>query len=301
MLNNKISLKNEVSKNLILGDINIQKKYGNSEKVVLFANARDEKHIREWAAHHLLLGFDKIIIYDHKSKIPLKEVFKNFDKRVLIIDASLYENPVKIILMNYSVTLAMKIKADWMIYLDADEFLIFNDKNMNIKNFLDNYKHAHSLAINWLMFGSNYLVNDPDGLIIDNYTKSEFMLNPHVKSFVRPNEIINSNNPHFYHIKKKIHMYDILSRRIKEPYSKNIMNFNFNQITAYIAHYVTQCEESFIQRKCRPTDDTGGIKNTIDNDIKNLHNQHNNFINYHPKNTYSDKIKNFLAKYNHNY
>jgi hypothetical protein len=294
-------LNNLVSKNLILGDINIQKIYGKTEKVVLFVNARDEKHIREWAAHHLLLGFDKIIIYDHKSVTPLKETFTKFDKRVLVIDTSFIENPIKQILMNYSVSVAKSLKADWMIYLDADEFLIFNNKNMNIKEFLDYYKHSHSLSINWLMFGSNHLVNDPDGLILENYTKSEFILNQHVKTFVRPNEVLKSNNPHFYHIKKKNHMYDIFNRTMHEPYAKNNINLNFNQIPLYIAHYVTQCEESFIKRKCRPTDDTGTMKNTIENNLKNMHNQHNSYNNFHPKNAYANKVKKFLEKYNYIY
>ena len=38
------------------------RKYGPVRQVILFCNARDEKHLREWVAHHLLLGFDKIII-----------------------------------------------------------------------------------------------------------------------------------------------------------------------------------------------------------------------------------------------
>ena len=33
-----------------------------AKKVGLFCNARDEKNIKEWAAHHLLIGFDVIII-----------------------------------------------------------------------------------------------------------------------------------------------------------------------------------------------------------------------------------------------
>jgi hypothetical protein len=40
-------------------------------KTMLFTNARDEKNMKEWVAHHLLLGFDLIYIFDHKSKIPL--------------------------------------------------------------------------------------------------------------------------------------------------------------------------------------------------------------------------------------
>jgi hypothetical protein len=37
--------------------------YGLTKKVALFTNARDESHIKEWAAHHLLIGFDYIIIF----------------------------------------------------------------------------------------------------------------------------------------------------------------------------------------------------------------------------------------------
>lgn len=200
--------------------------------------------------------------------------------------------------MNNSTNIARKLKADWMIYLDADEFLIFNDKNMNVKKFLNNYNHADLLGINWLLFGSNNLINDPDGLILDNYTKSEFILNSHIKSFVRPNEIIMSNNPHFYHIKRKMRMYDVLNRVIQEPYSNNNIDLNCKKITAYIAHYVIQCQETFIQRKGRPTDDTGNIRTITESDLKDIHKQHNIYNNFHPKSTYAYKIKDFLAKYN---
>ena len=88
---------------------------------------------------------------------------------------------------------------------------------------------------------------------------------------------------------------------MQEPYAKNKINLNFNQIPLYIAHYVTQCEESFIKRKCRPTDDTGTMKNTIENNLKNIHNQHNDYDNFYPKNTYSDNVKKFLEKYNYTY
>ena len=67
-------------------------------KVALFANVRDEKHIKEWAAHHLLIGFDLIYIFDHKSDIPLKSVFKTFDKRV-IIERCEMDGAIKIPLM----------------------------------------------------------------------------------------------------------------------------------------------------------------------------------------------------------
>ena len=54
-------------------------------KVILFTNARDELKLKEWVAHHLLLGFDFIYIFDHKSKIPLKGQFLDFNNTYFLI------------------------------------------------------------------------------------------------------------------------------------------------------------------------------------------------------------------------
>jgi len=59
----------------------LRKKVG---KVILFTNARDELCIKEWIAHHLLLGFNLIYIFDHMSKNPLAEVLRGFDPRVIV-------------------------------------------------------------------------------------------------------------------------------------------------------------------------------------------------------------------------
>jgi hypothetical protein len=290
-----------VNKRLLLGNVNIEKKYSVTKKVVLFANVKDEKHIREWAAHHLLLGFDKIVIFDHKSKIPLEKSFNGFDRRIQIITVSLLENPIKIPLMNLAVSIAKTLNADWMLYLDADEFLILNDKNMNVKQFLDNFNRAHSLGINWLMFGSNHLIKDPNDLILETYTKSDVILNEHVKSFVRPNEVLRASNPHFFHTKNKFRMAGLNKTRITEPYAKNVMNCGFNKVAAYIAHYVTQSEETFRNRKCRPADDTGNMHHAIDYDVSKIHTNFNGFNNLYPKNTYAKRVRNYLLQRNHTF
>ena len=95
------------------------------KKVILFTNARDEKRIKEWAAHHLLIGFNTIYIFDHKSQTPLKDVFKNFDKRVVVERCEMNAAP-KLPLMKRASEIACLMKADWFIYLDADEFIILN-------------------------------------------------------------------------------------------------------------------------------------------------------------------------------
>lgn len=275
-------------------DINIVCK-----KVCLFVNARDEKHIREWAAHHLLIGFDKIVIFDHKSKIPLKKVFENFDTRVKIISISYLEKSIKMVLMNKAAKIANLLKMDWMIYLDADEFIILNKYN-NIKQFLSVNNHADSLGINWLFFGSNHLKKDPNGLILENYTRSDLFLNDHLKSFVRPSKIISCRNPHFYYMKDSTRYFGINNVNIKSLYHCNIYNIEYYKSPIYIAHYVNQSEETFTKRKLNlPRDDTGEHRQL--NNIIEIHDQFNSTENNCPKNKYAENVKLFLKKYNHSF
>ena len=291
--NNNNNLKNQNSKLYLEKPINLICK-----NVCLFTNARDEKNIREWAAHHLLLGFTKIIIFDHKSQIPLSKVFMNFDKRVEIVDVSQMKNPIKIKLMNMASEISRNLDMDWMIYLDADEFLMINKKYVGVKHLLSEFNHADSLQIDWLMFGSNYLEKEPDGLLIENYTKSNIYLNDHVKTFSRPNRIIDAINPHYYIMKNPNRIYGINNKIITKDYHRNDIHLKFEQSPVYIAHYVNQSEETFIKRKINlPSDDRGIMREFDINQIKNIHLQFNDVENNQLKIKYSKNIHNFLDKY----
>jgi hypothetical protein len=269
------------------------------DKVALFTNARDEPHIKEWAAHHLLLGFDYVFITDHLSIHPLTNVFKDFDSRVVINTCTIKTN-IKIHLMNEAITTAKKYNVDWFIYLDADEFIVFNDKVTNIttiKEFLSLYNGtADMIAINWLLFGSNYLENEPDS-ILGSYTKSDIHLDRHIKSFVRPNEALYAGSPHVYAIK---HIYNFYAydRKIGILTSFNESNILCEKCPIYIAHYVNQSRESFIKRKIiKPTDDTGKYRGQKDNHlVENIHNNYNNNDNIQPKRLYHEKVQMFLKE-----
>jgi hypothetical protein len=279
----------------------LKHKYGQTRKVILFTNARDEKNIVEWASHHLLIGFDNIIIFDHKSNTPLTTVFKNFDPRVKIVDVSnLTTSAVKLTLMNKAAAMAKLMGSDFMLYLDADEFLILNDKFIGIKHFLNSYPSSHSIGVNWLMFGSNNLIKEPAEGILKSYIKSCEVLNPHVKSFVRPKEIIDATNPHFYNIRNSSRMVGVGGRQIigDKAFNDNY-TIPFANARAYIAHYVNQSEETFIRRKCLlPADDTGRFRNEMRNqNVTHIHSEYNNVINLYPKQKYSDNITLFMSQY----
>jgi len=260
-------------------------------KTMLFTNVRDEKNMKEWCAHHLLLGFDYICIFDHKSQISLQKEFIHFDKRVSIVRCE-WPNPVKNPLMKQSVHIAKQLNIDWLLYLDADEFLVLN-AFQNVKHMLTIFKNADSLAINWLMFGSNNHKQNPSGTIIENYTKSDLLLNKHVKSFVRPSQVTNITNPHFFHIKnpdRRVSMqYNIMDRHYPEF---NELPIEYTKSNAYIAHYLYQSEETYINRKLKlPRDDVNAFRNKEDN----IHQHHNAVDNTSLVNKYLDNINNFLS------
>lgn len=263
-------------------------------KVMLFTNARDESHIKEWASHHLLLGFDIVYIFDHKSKSPIKNEFVNFKNRV-IVERCEMELPVKLPLMQRAADIAKSAGAHWFIYLDADEFLILNSYP-NVKRMILEFPFAHSIAINWLYFGTNFHVKEPEGLILENYTKSELFLDKHVKTFVKTQFVRKSENPHYYRMHRgSIHIS--INRQIMSPkeLAFNLWNVEYSKSPAYIAHYIFQSEETYINRKIKlPTDDAG----TTRQKCSNIHEyaDFNKYENTVPLNKYASRVKEFIQK-----
>lgn len=259
-----------------------------SRKTILFTNARDEKNMKEWVIHHLLLGFDIVYIFDHKSIIPLKNEFRNFSKKV-IIERIEWNNPVKMPLMRYAVNIAKQLGVDWMLYLDADEFLVLNCY-MGVRDLLGSYNFAHSLGINWLIFGSSYHKKEPSGLLVENYTKSAQTIDQHVKTFVRPKYVTSVTNPHFFNVVFPNKMFSMNMKNIANtPF--NIWPLDYKQVPAFIAHYINQSEETYRNRKLKlPRDDLLGNR-TID---LNMHKQYNDVDNFLVRDKYAERIRHFL-------
>jgi hypothetical protein len=204
------------------------------------------------------------------------------------------EPPIKMPLMLKASKIAKSANASWMLYLDADEFLVLN-LFQNVKKFLSYFKYADSIGINWLMFGSNHHVKEPDGLIIENYTKSDLKLNKHVKSFVRPSQVVNATNPHFFEMSNPYFMFSLNGNRMNITKMFNEWDIEYYKCPAFIAHYAYQSEESYIKRKINlPRDDNSQFR-TIEEDIHNKHNEVENLI---VKNKYLNNIKELFKKKN---
>lgn len=279
--------------NNLLPLLNTSSRRTDNYSVILFTNARDEPNIAEWISHHLLLGFDKIVVFDHLSSIPIASLIKtDFNGRLKIIRVDGTGN-IKINLMRDALNISNKGNYSWMLYLDADEFLNLN-KCSNIKQFLEVFKEADAVGINWLMFGTSGHNEQPKGLLTENFIRSEIRLNSHVKSFVRPSCVLSVTNPHYYNINNRSRYYSGNGTKMKMgPF--NSQPIPFMKAPAYIAHYYTQSEQEHIRRKTRILDD--GSVNKVAN-YPEVHKTYNNVANNQLQNKYSQKTKDFLKKYN---
>jgi len=265
----------------------------NTNLVYLFTNARDEPNIAEWIAHHLLLGFDKIFVFDHLSVFPISsKLGTNFDGKVTVMRVKGTGN-IKIKLMKDALNIAKRDNISWMLYLDADEYLLLNKYN-NVKDFLQGFKEADSVGINWLLFGSSGYKKQPNGLLTENFIRSELRLNSHVKTFVRPDIVRSIVNPHFYNITNPNRCYSgNKTKMLMGPFNPQPLPF-INSAT-YIAHYYIQSEEEHKRRKGRQMDDGTGDKSGA---ITDIHKSYNNVVNNQLNNKYSEKIKEYLKRYN---
>lgn len=259
--------------------------------VYLFTNARDEPKIAEWVAHHLLLGFDRIYIFDHKSTTPISNMLASMlkDKRI-IVNYVEKDGPIKFDLMTKAVQISQQNNVSWMLYLDSDEFLVLN-QHTNVKDFLSIFKFADAIGVNWLMFGTSGHKSQPTGLLTENFIRSDKIINHHVKSFVRPEKVILPViNQHYYTtINPNRYFAASGNKMLQGPF--NPVPKIFIKVVAYVAHYYTQSEQEHIRRKSRVMDDgTSGKVNMY----PEIHNVHNEVVNGQLQYKYSARIRAYL-------
>ena len=272
-----------------------------SDLVYLSTNMKDENNILEWVVYHLIIGFDKILIIDNESKIPISKIISD-NHLSNKVDVIVYPGQaIKVPLMKNCVKPYMiKNKVKWFIHLDADEYLNLNNNYNNIKEFLNNFnqKDTNIIAINWVVFGTSLLDNTPIGLLIDNYTLCQNRnWKRYVKCFANPKEIKSCTSPHYWvmmpNTKGKT------ARNKKWPVSEGNTDFIGLDEPIYINHYIYQSIEDYCRRKVhRPSDFNGKFRGFPINDgLKTkLHSNHNDIPNEIIKTKYSSLIKKYMEE-----
>ena len=227
-------------------------------KVNMLCIAKNEdRYIDEWVQYHKKLGIDEFYIYENNWRCNLNYEYINkipFDGNAKQIPA--YNHYFE----NYS------DKADWVVVIDIDEFIVLKKHN-NIKELITDYDNGQvdGIGINWVLFGDNGLdkVYDDNYSVIDRFTRSGASPNRHVKVIVKSIKDLKYKNPHTPEHGLKI--IDTSHNRIIGP-------FNCTGITevAQINHYHTKTKEEYLAKINRGRATTTKFKNVSN---FNPHNQ----------------------------
>ena len=165
--------------------------------------AKDEDlFLHEWVAYHALLGFERIIIYDNCSAVPITQLLGPWAS-----------HPAVTVYRNAAESNQQAVYTDcwerhghefkWIAFLDADEFLRLNE-TPDVRLFLAEFEPYAGVAINWRMFGASGHTATPQGLVLANYTAclgDEL----HTKAIVQPALVNAYANPHAFHPKAGLH------------------------------------------------------------------------------------------------
>ena len=167
--------------------------------MIICAILKDETpYLVEWVEHHLGIGVEHFVLYDNNSVIPAKQTLEAYVRKgvVEVIDCPITNTPQ---VKAYSHCLfSMHDRADWIAYIDIDEFIVLK-KHRDIHAFLADYDEYAGVCLNWVIYTANGHIEKPEGPVMQNYTEPlpyDFPANRHVKSIVQPAGVGIVVSPH---------------------------------------------------------------------------------------------------------
>lgn len=204
--------------------------------------------LKEWVTFHHLIGFKKFYIFLHRctdnSAEVILELKKYFDIQCFVLGEELLRP--QLVAYQYAYQ-NFGDEIDWMAFIDGDEFLFPTSSN-NICEVMERFEYEKISAVGawWACYGSNGHMREPDGLIIENYTRrAEFDLpdNSHFKSIVRGRQGSN------FSIGANAHFFNTLHGTVDEHFNPLTFGHMPGTKTSYdflrINHYVCQSYEFF--------------------------------------------------------
>ncbi len=173
---------------------------------------KDEGHsLVEWVAYHHHLGFDNICVYTNNCGDGTDDMLIRLESMGFCKHFRNDVPPGKKPQPN-ALELATKnpvvMNSDWILTMDADEFLSIKCGDGRIPDLVDRIPHdASAMAITWRFYGSAGITDWNPGLVTEHYTRAapdKFKKGWGVKTLFRPypNIKLGIHRPHIKHAKQ---------------------------------------------------------------------------------------------------
>ncbi len=247
-----------------------------SEKILMIACMKDEgPFILEWVAHHLSMGFSRIIVVSNHCKDGTDKILNRLDElgtirhlpnpAVLFKDFRNYQN----IALRYARLQKEYLSADWVMTVDTDEFVNIKVGNGNIGDLLSATGNVDAVSLNTVNFGSNGIKEFIDAPVTEQFTARHDFEND--KTFKRPrlfsiksiskndNSLFRRVNPHTPLLKKEkideVKWVDgsgqQVSHKLMEKMGSVYWTKSGTHELGYVNHYAIKSLEAFLLQVVR--------------------------------------------------
>lgn len=156
----------------------------------------EARYIAEWIEYHLMIGVERIVVYNNGSEDDLATACAPYPQ-LHIIDWPIRGDQQRLAYQHYLTHLASG--ADWVAFIDADEFICFRGPG-TLADYLAQAAARHAaLEMPWVIFDTNGHDQRPDGLVLEHYTRAHRVApQQNVKSICQPSLVDHTHivSPH---------------------------------------------------------------------------------------------------------
>jgi glycosyltransferase involved in cell wall biosynthesis len=166
-------------------------------------------YILEWVAYHRVLGFEHFFVADNASDDGTTQLLAALHAIGVVEHFSFPgppDRPPQLPAYSQIMT-RYRASADWIAFIDADEFIYPTEGARSIQPFFSALGPAvGAVVFNWAVFGSSFRHEPSEGLVIERFTRrarTELSANLHYKTAVRSEAYRGvGSNPHFFRLKE---------------------------------------------------------------------------------------------------
>ena len=148
-----------------------------TKKVIVACMRNEALFVVEWVAHHLAMGFNQILVYTNDCDDGTDRILQLLGQNSPVLH---FDNPGPYeagSIQKQALALAFarpEVKdSDWVLHIDADEYVDVTIGNRKIDNLIDLYPDADAIALMWRLFGSAGKKTWEGGSVIESFIRCE--------------------------------------------------------------------------------------------------------------------------------
>lgn len=156
------------------------------QRICLLSAIKNEgPDLLEWAVYHRLIGFDHIVVYSNDCTDGSDDLLDAVAGLGWLTHRR-HTPPAGVSPQDAVATCAFADTAledaDWLMWLDADEFLVVHAGGGRVADLIPAARGAEALSLSWRCFGDGGHDTTPAGLVIENFVHGMTLDNPQSRS-----------------------------------------------------------------------------------------------------------------------